>query len=167
LLSSNIEALNRICDLVIVVVGENEFVLEPVVDACGGFLVRNPYPEQGQFSSLQTGLRDVLNRGREAAMVTPVDRPAPRPETIELLNDSFLSKAYGTWAVVPEHGGKHGHPILIGREMIEAFLKVPATSMARDIEHANQQHVLYVPVDDPAVVANINTPEQYASLKSE
>src|SRR5436309_1351551 len=87
LLSSIIEALNQICDLVIVVVGENEAVLQPVVDACGGLLVRNPHPEVGQFSSLQTGLREVLNRGREAAMVTLVDRPAPRPETLEFLND--------------------------------------------------------------------------------
>lgn len=165
LLSYNIEALNRVCDLVIVVAGNNEPVLQPTVDASGGFLVRNPHPELGQFSSLQTGLRDVLNRGREAAMITLVDRPAPRMETLQALVDRFLSRSHGMWAVVPEHLGKHGHPILIAREMIEAFLKAPAASIARDIEHANQQHVAYVPVDDANVVANINTPEQYASLK--
>jgi hypothetical protein len=51
--------------------------------------------------------------------------------------------------------------------MIEAFLKAPATSVARDIEHANQQHILYVPVSDSQVTANIDTPEQYASIQSD
>jgi CTP:molybdopterin cytidylyltransferase MocA len=48
--------------------------------------------------------------------------------------------------------------------MIEAFLRVPATSVARDIEHQHQQHIQYVRVDDPLVALNINTPEDYAAL---
>jgi len=80
---------------------------------------------------------------------------------------AFTSRDHGMWSVVPEFQGKHGHPILIGREMIEAFLKAPATSIARDIEHANQRRILYLPVNDPFVTANIDTPEQYASLQSQ
>ena len=47
---------------------------------------------------------------------------------------------------------------------MEAFLRVPPTSSARDIEHAHQLHIQYVRVDDPLVAANINTPEEYAGL---
>jgi hypothetical protein len=47
---------------------------------------------------------------------------------------------------------------------MEAFLRVPATSIARDIEHAHQEHIQYVPVDDPFVALNINTPQEYAGL---
>jgi molybdenum cofactor cytidylyltransferase len=68
------------------------------------------------------------------------------------------------WAVIPEYQGKHGHPILFGREMMTAFLKAPETSDAREVEHANQSHVEYVPVDDPLVAVNVDTPEQYAAL---
>jgi CTP:molybdopterin cytidylyltransferase MocA len=48
--------------------------------------------------------------------------------------------------------------------MMEAFLRVPATSIAREIEHEHQEHIQYVQVDDPLVVLNINTPEEYAGL---
>jgi CTP:molybdopterin cytidylyltransferase MocA len=48
--------------------------------------------------------------------------------------------------------------------MIEAFLRVAATSSARDVEHAHQAHIQYVPVVDPLVALNINTPEDYAEL---
>jgi CTP:molybdopterin cytidylyltransferase MocA len=68
--------------------------------------------------------------------------------------------------VIPEFEGKHGHPILIGREMIELFLRSPATANARDIEHANQKHISYPSVDDSRVTVNINTPDDYAGLGS-
>ena len=167
LLSSNIAALNRFCDFVIVVGGENEGALRAIVDASGGFLARNPRPDLGQFSSLQTGLQEVLARGHDNAMVTLVDRPPPQSTTLQTLVAAFTSRDHGMWSVVPEFRGKHGHPILIGREMIEAFLRAPASSIARYIEHANQQRILYFPVEDPFVTANIDTPEQYASLQSQ
>jgi molybdopterin-guanine dinucleotide biosynthesis protein A len=44
------------------------------------------------------------------------------------------------------------------------FLKAAPSSTARDIEHQNSEHIEYVDLDDPFVIANINTPEEYASL---
>ena len=74
-LSAAIRSLSSATDQVVVVVGANEAQLAPVVYAAGGSLVRNPAPEAGQFSSLRVGLQEVLNLGRDAAMITLVDRP--------------------------------------------------------------------------------------------
>jgi molybdenum cofactor cytidylyltransferase len=166
LLSAAIDALGNFCDLIIVVAGKNEPTLEPVVYGCGACLVSNPSPELGQFSSLQTGLREVLTRGRDNAMITLVDRPPPAAETLNQLLESFTNRAHGIWATVPEFEGKHGHPILIGREMIEEFLRAPATANAREIEHAHQHRISYLRIDDPLVTTNVDTPEDYASLQS-
>jgi molybdenum cofactor cytidylyltransferase len=165
-LSSAIRVLQPLTDLVIVVAGANEENLAPIVNAEAAFLVRNPSPERGQFSSLQRGLEEVLNRGRDAAIVTLVDRPAPSPQTVELLRDEFLKANDQIWAVVPEFNGKHGHPIVIGREMIEAFLRAPASSSARDVEHARQDHIRYILVSDPYVAVNVDTPEDLEKLYS-
>ncbi|HEV3042003.1 MAG TPA: nucleotidyltransferase family protein [Candidatus Angelobacter sp.] len=161
-----IRALQPSTELVIVVAGENAANLEPIVNAEAAFMVQNPHPELGQFSSLQVGLREVLNRGRDAAVVTLVDRPAPGWQTVEQLKAYFLSADASIWIVVPEYAGRHGHPIVVGREMIEAFLRAPATSSAREVEHAYQQHVAYVAVNDPAVVANVDTPEDFENLNA-
>lgn len=163
-LSAAIRSLSRTADFVVVVVGKNEAALAPIVYAHGASLVVNPDPSRGQFSSLQVGLREVLNHGRDAAMVTLVDRPPVRSATIQTLREAFAAAGQDIWAVVPEFSGKHGHPYLAGREMMEAFLRVPATSIARDIEHQHQKHIQYVPVDDPLVASNINTPEDYEKL---
>ncbi|HWY53629.1 MAG TPA: nucleotidyltransferase family protein [Terriglobales bacterium] len=163
-LSAAIQALQPFSETVIVVVGKNENNLTPVIYANGASLVRNPAPERGQFSSLQVGLHEVLSHGRDAAMVTLVDRPAAKAATLGALCSAFSEAASNVWAVVPEYNGKHGHPFLLAREMIEAFLKAPPTATARDIEHQNLQHVSYVAVDDPRVTLNVDTPEEYAAL---
>ena len=163
-LSAAIRSLSPATDFVVVVVGKNEAALAPIVYAQGASLVVNPDTARGQFSSLQIGLRDVLNHGRDAAMITLVDRPPVSAATIKVLRDAFDTADQNIWAVVPEFSGKHGHPYLAGREMIEAFLRVPPISSAREIEHAHQAHILYVRVDDPLIALNINTPEDYAGL---
>jgi len=165
-LSSAILSLQPFSELVIVVAGSNEPQLVPVAYSNGASLVRNPAPERGQFSSLQVGLHEVLNRGRDAAMITLVDRPPANAGTLQTLCATFMSRPPGVWAVVPEYGGKHGHPFLVAREMMEVFLRATPTSTAREIEHQNQQHISYVPVDDPAVTLNVNTPQEYSTLSS-
>lgn len=165
LLSASIHSLSPWCDLVLVVAGKNANAIQSIVYSQSAFLTCNHEPERGQFSSLQIGLRQVLDHGRDAAMITLVDRPPVRNETLGRLVQSFSRRDHSTWAVVPELDGRHGHPILVGREMIEAFLKAPVTSSAREIEHANQNRISYIPVSDLSVAANIDTPEDYLSLQ--
>ena len=167
-LSSAINVLSQFTDMVIVVAGKNEPTLAPVIYANGAFLVRNPDPSRGQFSSLQVGLQEVLSHGRDAAMVTLVDRPPAQTSTVKKLRDVFEDSATrAKWAVVPEYAGKHGHPIVLRREMIEKILRAPATAIAREIEHEHQEHIAYVPVDDPFVRLNVDTPQDYANLASQ
>ncbi len=90
-LGATIDLLQAFTDLVIVVAGKNETVLEPVAYAHGAFIAVNREPERGQFSSLQTGLQEVLNRGRDAALVALIDHPPVLPITVRKLLDAFLT----------------------------------------------------------------------------
>jgi len=165
-LSAAIRALQPATELVIVVAGANADELTPIVNANAAFLVINPNPGKGQFSSLKVGLQEVLNRGRDGAIVTLVDRPPPSVATLKRLKNEFLAVGEQVWAVVPEYAGKHGHPIVIGREMMTAFLNAPDSSSAREVEHSLESHIRYVPVDDPLVAANVDTPEDFQKLTS-
>jgi molybdenum cofactor cytidylyltransferase len=163
-LSAAIQALAPATDFVVVVAGKNETELTAVAYINGASVVTNPDPSRGQFSSLQIGLQEVLNRGRDAAIITLVDRPPARATTVRALRDAFEDSLRNVWAVVPEFSGKHGHPYVVGREMMEKFLQAAPTENAREIEHTLQEHIQYYPIDDPFVGMNINTPEDYAAL---
>ncbi len=89
LLSAAILALEPSRAAVIVVAGKNADSIATIAGACGAYIVRNPDPERGQFSSLQIGLRAVLDRGCDAAMITPVDCPPLSARSLELLCESF------------------------------------------------------------------------------
>jgi molybdenum cofactor cytidylyltransferase len=166
-LSAAIRSLALSTDFTVIVAGKNEALLAPIVYAHGASLIVNPNPARGQFSSLQVGLHEVLNRGRDAAIVTLIDRPPARRSTIQTLRDAFAATGDEIWAVIPEFSGKHGHPMVMGREMIEAFLRAIPNSTARQVRTQHTARVRYIPVDDPFVAMNINTPEEYAALGSQ
>jgi molybdenum cofactor cytidylyltransferase len=163
-LSAAIKSLILSTDFVLVVAGQNDAALAPVVYINAASMIVNPDPSRGQFSSLQVGLREVLNRGRDAAILTLVDRPPASAPTVQKLREAFEAAPDSVWGLVPEFSGKHGHPFIAGRDLIERFLREPVTGNGRDVEHRYQQHIQYLAVDDPNVALNINTPEDYAEL---
>jgi molybdenum cofactor cytidylyltransferase len=168
LLSAAISALRPVTEEVIVVAGKNAAALAPAVCACGAYLVVNPDPDRGQFSSLQTGLREAVARGFDAAMIMPVDCPPLAAVTLQRLREAFFQAvAAGKWAVAPVNQAKHGHPLVAGRQLIDAFLSAPVLSSARDVKHAHESATEYVPVDEPLLTVDLNTPEQYAALLRE
>jgi len=75
--------------------------------------------------------------------------------------------ASGKWGVAPEKNGRHGHPMLVSRNMIDAFLAAPVTSNARQVKWANPQAIEYVPVPDSLLSIDVNTPEEYAALAAQ
>jgi len=161
-LSRAIDVLGPTTEMVIVVAGENEPSLRATVYARAGYLVVNPEPARGQFSSLRVGLQAVLDRGHDGAVVVLVDRPPVKRATIDRLQQALTeSSEEDVWAVKPSYGGVHGHPLVMGRDMIEALLRAPAESTARDVLTLKANHVRYVEVDDANVIRNVNTPEEY------
>ncbi len=165
MLSAAILALKPFVQAVIAVAGKNAGNLAPAAAACGVALVRNPTPERGQFSSMQVGLRAALDHGCDAAIITPVDCPPLSAQALELLCASFeKALARGKWAVAPESHGRHGHPLVASRALIDAFLAAPATSNAREIQRAHAASIEYVAVPDPFMSVDVNTPEEYAAL---
>jgi CTP:molybdopterin cytidylyltransferase MocA len=52
--------------------------------------------------------------------------------------------------------------MVMGRDMIEAFLRAPAESTAKEVRAERQDRVRYIEVNDENVVRNVNTPEEYA-----
>ena len=165
LLSAAIGALRPFTDAVIVVAGRNAASLEPVVARCGAVLVCNSEPERGQFSSLHTGARAVLDHGFDAAMMTPVDCVPLSGASLQQLRAAFAEALdRGAWAVAPESNGRRGHPLLAARPLLEAYLAVPVSSNAREVKRAHLEKFESLAVPDPLLTVDVNTPEQYQGL---
>lgn len=165
LLSASIEALKPFAGCIIVVAGRNLEAIIPLAFTHGASIAQNIAPELGQFSSLQVGLREVIARGFDAAMIALVDSPPLSAASMEKLCSGFEEAlARGHWGVAPEYGGKRGHPLFASRALIDAFLSAPVTSNAREIKRQFAELIESIPVSEPFLTVDVNTPGQYAAL---
>jgi len=128
---------------------------DPRID--GLEVIALPEPGMDMFGSLRMGLaRLVENPSWRVVAVLPVDHPLVRPETI-----TELTVVAGP-AAIPSFNSKHGHPICLARTVAESVARGDvAGPTLREVLHAVK--ALSVPVDDPGVIANCNTPAALAA----
>ena len=147
-----------LCSPIVVVVGHDADRIRAGVSRRAEF-VFNPQHAQGQLTSLQCGLRAVRDNV-VPVLFTPVDYPAFRRETVQLL----LSCAGQALVVVPRYEGRHGHPVLVAPEVVAEFLELTPDRTARDVIHRHVGHTLYVDVNDPGILRDVDDPAAYQAL---
>jgi CTP:molybdopterin cytidylyltransferase MocA len=146
----------------------------------------NRHPERGMFSSLQLGARFALGRTRPSRLlVLLVDHPLVEEDTVASL---WAESDRRPGAVLlPCHGRRLGHPVLLPLAALEAVCAAPAQGrldtllgtqspagappspvggeqLLSPATPARPFEVWAIAVDDPGVVTNINTPEIYRRL---
>jgi molybdenum cofactor cytidylyltransferase len=124
-------------------------------------LVANPEPDRGQLSSLQAGL-GALDPSAGAALVTLVDVPLVAGATVERLVHAWVRS--GAPLIRPERGGRHGHPIVVARAVIDALLEASSARTTREVLEPFLAEALDVRVDDAFAFEDVDTPEEYARL---
>lgn len=136
------------CGPVVVVTGADAAVIGPALPADAVEVVAPDWAD-GMRASLRAGLA-VLPPGD--LLLTHVDRPCFADATLDLL----LSADGG---LIPTFGGRGGHPIRLPGHLRPRLLEpddAPLKTLLGDVRR--------VPVDDPDVRRNVNTPAEYAGL---
>ena len=120
-------------------------------------IILNPNYHAGQLSSLQTGLGalppDV------PVLLTLVDHPTVAPSTLRAILDHAAAPL-----VIPRYQNRRGHPILLGRPLIDEILALPVTGTAKQVVHAHHPEAVFLDLDDPGLVRDIDTPADYLDL---
>lgn len=89
------------------------------------------------------------------------DMPRVRPETIAAIA-SALRQSDGI--VVPFHRGQRGNPVAIGAAYRAALLELTGDVGARALFERHARHVTRLEVDDPGVLADVDTPQDLRTL---
>ena len=116
-----------------------------------------PRPGLDMFASLVTGLGRLLEHPDwRIVAVLPVDHPLVSPNAVTALANATAR------AAIPSFKGKHGHPVCLARSVVETIeegklIGPTLREVLRSVEAVD------VPVDDPGVITNCNTPEALAT----
>ncbi len=149
-------------DDVIVVTGHDNLAVN---DALSGYSVKHVHNDtytDGMAGSLKLGLSQLAD---DAAFtfICLADMPFVRVKTYSALKASAkrISEAR---IFIPTYNGKRGHPVLWHRDMFPALGNVSGDTGGKHIIHENEHLVCEVPVDDPGILIDLDTPEALAQF---
>ena len=146
------------CRQVVAVIRPGADAVGTAASEAGARVLVNPDEKAEQIDSLRLALRS-LDPGADAALLLPVDHPLVRPATARALIDAFAER--GAAIVRALHDGRPGHPTLFAADTFDALFETDLPRGAESVVEARSADRLDVEVDDPGVLADIDTPEDY------
>lgn len=149
---------------VIVVTGHERERVEAALTGLDVRFVHNPAYASGLASSLKAGLADVPGDA-DGVVVGLGDMPLVAGRHINRLIAAF-SPAEKRTIVVPVHAGERGNPVLWGRAYFAEMRALDGDRGAKSIIDAHEDHVTEVQLRSDAVLADFDTPEALARLKT-
>ena len=149
---------------VIVVTGHEPDRIKEALSAHNVIFVHNPDYAEGLSTSLRHGL-SKLHPDADGAVVCLGDMPGITSAHINQLIDSFEPDD-GHAICVPTFKGKRGNPVLWHRRFFSAMTEVSGDVGARHLIGDNEEVLLEIPMDDNAILADLDTPEALAAHKA-
>jgi molybdenum cofactor cytidylyltransferase len=145
-------------DPILVVVRDPDGEEAAAAAAEGGWGVWNPDPAPGPISSLQAGIR-ALPETAPGVFFSPADHPLFLADTVRTLARVFSAEAPPILA--PTYQKRRGHPVIFHRSLFPELLEDGLSQGARSVIQRYRTRRLEVPVDDPGILVDIDTPSDY------
>jgi len=163
-----LEALEALdLKLRLVVLGPDAPRVRPILAPHDCVIVENPEVDTGPIGSLRAALAALRPLRPAAILAWPVDLPHVRLATVERLIEAY--RRTGGPAVVPVFAERRGQPVIWDGSLFDEVGTSEAATRhgARAVLHAHRFELRSVTVDDPAVLDDLNTPEDYERLVGE
>jgi molybdenum cofactor cytidylyltransferase len=151
-------ALASQADPVVVVLGHQADACQAALGDRPVQVVINPDWVQGQSSSVKAGLA-VLPPNLSAVLFLLADQPGVTPAVVNAL----IARHRTTLAPVvwPEYKEQRGNPVLFDRVTFPELMSLSGDTGGRPVLRAHAEHAERVPVSDPGVLFDIDTPGDY------
>ncbi|MGE5349762.1 MAG: nucleotidyltransferase family protein [Actinomycetota bacterium] len=145
-------------DRVVVVVGANREEIMTVTRRYDVFHCYNEDYRRGMLSSVKCGFNS-LPVGCLAALIMPGDQPMTGPGEINRVISSFMEGDRGL--VMAAYNGKRGHPLIVDMKYLEEVLTLSDDEGLRALAERHTDDVHESVSDDPSVLRDIDTQEDY------
>ena len=143
---------------VVVVLGHRHELVAPQVGGARVRWVVNPDYRLGKTTSIKAGLRSIAAEATDILLLA-VDQPRT-PEIIAAVIDAHTGA--GATITSPRHAGRGGHPLAFSARIKGELAAISEdTQGVRQVLQAHSAEVQELPIDDPMVRLDINSPESY------
>jgi len=148
----------------VVVLGPDAARVRPSLATHECVIVENPDLAGGAIGSLRAALAALEPIRPSGIVAWPVDLPHVRVATLERLLEAH--RRSGAPAVIPSFAERRGHPVIWDQALFSELATSAAATRhgAQAVLAAHERDLVSVAVDDPAVIDDLNTPEDYERL---
>lgn len=148
---------------VVVVTGGWQTEVEQALAGKPVQLVHNPNFANGEMlCSLQEGLK-AMPAGIEAVLLALGDQPQIEPATVQGILAAY--REHPAPLVMPSYQMRRGHPWLLRRDAWADILSLQPPQTLRHFVQKHNDTILYAVVDNPSILDDMDTPEDYERLK--
>lgn len=146
-------------DDIVVVTGEtNEYVAGSLENLNTRTVFNIEHSTGEMLSSIHCGIRAMGNE-TDAALIGLGDQPQVQDGSVRKICELFSRSESNI--VVPSYQMRRGHPWLVGRPLWEDLLSFKHPKTPRDFLQAHAHEIIYAELNDPNILADIDTPEEY------
>ncbi|MBI4178557.1 nucleotidyltransferase family protein [bacterium] len=159
---SLVQSFNRAgFDPVYVVVGHDSGPIISHLSDLGVRFVYNADWPKGQLSSIRAAIR-ACPKGTGGLMVALVDQPGVRASSFKRLCETHRKNPRNI--LVAARRGRPGHPVVFPKRFFGELLAAPDSGGARVVVRRHARDRTLVPLSDPAVLRDVDTPHMLVKL---
>ena len=150
------DSIRPICDDMVVVFGHDSVAVRTVLGD-RPFHSAESSATVPMFESIRAGLRIASSLAPQGTVVLqPADHPEVQATTLETLKASSLERP--EQAIIPQHAGRGGHPVLIPANIVAKLIAVDCPTGLGQFWLDHPELCCRVPVDDATIHRDIDTP---------
>jgi molybdenum cofactor cytidylyltransferase len=133
----------------------------PCPDRTGVQVIDTPDWHKGQSFSVAAGLK-ALPPDMDGALFLLGDQPLVTTQTLHHLVSAFQTSDH--WILAPCFKGQRGNPVLVASSLFDRLAQPAGDAGARVLFREFRHRMHCLEVDDPGVLKDVDTPEDYAAL---
>ncbi len=158
-LEDTIKKFNVYCQDIVVSLGFHKDTIREHIKEIGfEFQEIRDYRE-----GMSASFRETRPFNADYFLVVPCDLPLIEDNSIEIILKAYRGNKGEI--IVPRFMGKKGHPVVFPIALQSSFKNIKGDIGARDI--IKEKGCVYVDLDDPGIIADIDTLNEYIKIKEE
>ncbi len=150
--------LSSSIDHVMVVLGANQEKIQDTIRNLPVQFCHNKEHDSGMLSSVICGIRS-LPADAVSALIYLGDQPDIPPAVTNSVIDAYKEELVGI--VIPVHANRRGHPLLVDMKYRKEIESLNLEEGLRSLRHHFPDDVMEVEVDEPGILVDIDTREDY------
>lgn len=152
-------------DPILCVTGHRHEEIASVLTATAAELHYNEaYATTDMLCSYQTGLAALMERNVTGAILALGDQPhIPIAVLSSIVEQAMVTPEQ---IVIPSFNMRRGHPFYVPRRLWQEIIALSQNETLRTVMNRHNTAIIYVNVDNDAILRDMDTPEAYSELRA-